>query len=304
MGSVVQDISVGFDKFWNSELAVPIEAFRARIDPQELDVWRENIRKVLESQRRGLYAKALDSRLLADLRSGAIQPVAGEVTLYTDTPEKILSPLNASEQAILAVELVRRLRAASEKVIIVTPYFVPQDKGADLFEELLARGVKIQIVTNSLASTNHVPVHAGYTRYRKRLLQAGAEIYEIRADSPSPENDWGHAPEKRTLHSKATVIDNGSIFVGSLNFDPRSVYINTEMGIFIDSAEIGEPFTQRLVEELGRVTWRVELDGKGSLRWIYDVDGEYLVSSKEPGTSWWRRFQAGFYKLLPIENQL
>jgi putative cardiolipin synthase len=304
MGAVVEDISRGFDKFWNSDLSVPIEAFEIDVDLEDLNRWRTEIQVRLKNQADSLYATALNSKLLADIRSGAIEPVAAEVSLYTDTPDKLQSKMGDRDHAVLAVELARRFRAASKEIIIVTPYYVPRSGGAEFVEELLARGIRVIIVTNSLASTNHVAVHSGYSRYRKRLLKAGAEFYEVRADSPTDENEWGHAPEMMTLHSKATVIDRESIFVGSLNFDPRSIYINTEMGIFIDSPEVGALFTERLAEELGKVTWQVDLDDKGKLRWTYDAGGETILSTKEPGTSWWRRFQVGLYKLLPIEGQL
>ena len=209
-----------------------------------------------------------------------------------------------ADQAILAVELARRFRAATDEIIIVTPYYIPQKAGAELVEELLAKGVRVIIVTNSLASTNHVPVHSGYARYRKRLLRAGAEFYEVRVDATPEENAWGYSPESVTLHSKATVIDRETIFIGSLNFDPRSIFINTEMGLFIESEEAGKAFTENMIEELSRITWRVDLDEKGKLRWTFDYGDEHIVVNREPQASLWRRIQVGFYRLLPIESQL
>jgi putative cardiolipin synthase len=149
-----------------------------------------------------------------------------------------------------------------------------------------------------------VAVHSGYARYRKRLLQAGAEMYEIRADFIGKDVDWGHKPDKVTLHSKASVIDRETIFVGSLNFDPRSILINTEMGVFIETPGIGATFTRNILDDLRRVTWKVELDREGQLRWTYDWKDEHLVVDKEPQTSWGRRFKAGLYGMLPIEGQL
>ncbi len=304
MGAVVEDISAGFDAFWNSQLSVPIEAFQTRVDPETLAEWRVLVNKTLQGQRTGLYATALNSRLLEDLRSGKLRPVVADTTLYTDTPEKISAAMGDSEQAILVSELARRLRAATDQVIVVTPYYVPQKLGAEVMEELLGKGVRVIVVTNSLASTNHVPVHSGYARYRRRLLLAGAEFYEIRADSAIAENDWGNTPEKKTLHSKATVIDRQTIFIGSLNFDPRSIYINTEMGLFVDSHEAGGTFTDELLRNLPAATWKVDLDERNKLRWTYDNGADREVVYKEPGASWWRRFQVGFYRLLPIESQL
>lgn len=304
IGEVVRDISDGFDAFWNNDLSVPIEAFQTRVDPGALDEWRVAVKETLEGQKTGLYATALNSKLLDDLKTRKLRPAIADASLFTDTPEKIAAAIGDGEQAILVAEFARRLRAATDEVIIVTPYYVPQELGAELVEELLGKGVRVMVITNSLASTNHVPVHSGYARYRKRLLAAGAEFYEIRADGVTAENDWGNKPEVKTLHSKATVMDRHTIFIGSLNFDPRSIYINTEMGLFIDSDELGGRFTDLLIDGLSSAAWKVDLDENDKLRWTYDHEGQREVVYKEPGASWWRRFQVGFYRLLPIESQL
>jgi cardiolipin synthase C len=304
LGSVVEDISAGFDSFWNSELSVPMEAFGVQVDPAKLEDWRAWIRAMMTNQRDGMYQTALNSELLRQISAGEREPVVAETTLITDLPEKLQSEMGDREQAVLAVELARRFRAASDEIIIVTPYYIPQAAGAELVEELLAKGVRVVIVTNSLASTNHVAVHSGYARYRKRLLKAGAEFYEVRVDVTAEENAWGHQPGALTLHSKATIIDRETIFVGSLNFDPRSIFINTEMGMFIESSEAGAEFTESIKQGLARSAWRVDLDEKGKLRWTFDDGDEHLVVHKEPQASLWRRIQVGFYRILPIESQL
>jgi putative cardiolipin synthase len=304
IGPVVPEIGAAFDTFWNSELAVPVEAFDIKIDPADLDIWREYISKKAGESANGIYAQAVNSTLLRDIKERRIQPTAAQAVLITDSPEKLLNEVGDRELATLAAELGQRFRAAQREILIVTPYFIPQESGARTIEKILAKGIRVIIVTNSLASTNHVAVHSGYARYRKRLLQAGAEIYEIRADFIGKDTDWGHKPTQVTLHSKASVVDRETIFIGSLNFDPRSILINTEMGLFIDSVEVGGVFTQRLLDGLPRVTWKVDLDDKGKLRWTYAWDGERQVLHEEPQASWGRRFMAGLYGILPIEGQL
>lgn len=304
IGPVVDQVSTGFDAFWNSELSVPIEAFKVKVDPAKLDSWRETIRKTVTTQRDGLYSAALNSRLIRDLREGKRVPTVAHAELFTDTPEKLQTAVGDREQAILAVELARRFREADKEVIIVTPYYIPQEGGAALVEEMLARGVRVIIVTNSLASTNHVAVHSGYARYRKRLLRAGAEFYEVRFDSVLDESQWGHQPEGVTLHSKATVIDQDTIFIGSLNFDPRSIFINSEMGLFVEAGSTGMRFRDDVMAGVREIAWRVDLDEKGKLRWTYENGDDHQVLYSEPQASWWRRFQVGFYRLLPIESQL
>jgi cardiolipin synthase C len=304
IGEIVDDVQAGFDKFWNSELSVPMEAFKVKTDPAKLDKWREFIRQTVSAQREGMYATALNSQLFQDLDSGKRKPSVAPASLFTDAPSKLQADIGDREEAVLAVELGRRFRAAQKEILIITPYYIPQKSGAEMIEDLLAKGIRVIIVTNSLASTNHVAVHSGYARYRKRLLQAGAEFYEVRADAVHNENQWGHTPDSVTLHSKATIIDRETIFIGSLNFDPRSIYINTEMGLFIESGESGKAFTESVIEELSRITWRVDLDDKGKLRWTYENGDQREVVNNEPHAGWWRRFQVGFYRLLPIESQL
>jgi putative cardiolipin synthase len=208
------------------------------------------------------------------------------------------------ELAELALEITRRFREAETEVLIITPYFVPGKKGVETLIELMNRGTRVVVITNSLASTNHLPVHSGYARYRKPLLQAGAEIYEIRADAVRLNEDAVEQPDTLTLHSKATIIDRDTVFVGSLNFDPRSVLQNTEMGLFIESEEIGGALFEAVRDSLGEATYKVTLDGDGDLLWTRVDQPAAEPLRKEPQTSWIRRFMAGFYGLLPIESQL
>ena len=304
IGPVVEEISAGFDQFWNSDLAVPMDAFDIAVDPAELTKWREFMTREIAGSKDGIYSRAVNSTILQDIRDGVRKPVVAQAALVTDSPEKLQGAMGDVELAVLAVEIGRRFRAAKREIIIVTPYFVPQAQGAALLEEIVSSGVRVVVVTNSLASTNHVPVHSRYRKYRQQLLAAGVEFHEIRADSVGEENAWGLKPELVTLHSKASVIDRNTIFIGSLNFDPRSLVINSEMGLFIESDEAGEGFAAAIFADLGRSTYRVELDERDKIRWVYDYDGTREVLSKEPQASWGRRFMVNLYRLLPIEGQL
>jgi cardiolipin synthase C len=304
LGPVVEQVSAGFDEFWNSELSVPVAAFNISVDPAELDTWRAKIAAELDRGSAGIYGRAVNSPVLADLREHRLEPIAARATLVSDSPEKLQSAVGDAQLATLARETGRRFRAATREIIIITPYFIPLATGSELVEELLGKGIRVVIVTNSLASTNHVPVYSHYTRYRKRLLRAGAEFYEIRAERPGKNNAWGHRPDLATLHSKVTIIDRATIFVGSLNFDPRSLLINSEMGLFIESQPAAHKLTETLAEEIPRVTYKVDLDEQGELRWTYQFGDQHEVLTKSPQTTFGRRFTAGFYRLLPLEKQL
>ena len=304
IGPVVEQVSAGFDTFWNSELAVPVEAFDIRVDPARLEDWRREMKAELDRGDYGLYGRAVANPLVEDISEHRVEPLAAWTTLVSDSPEKLLKPVGKAGQAVLAEEKAGRMHAARREVIIITPYFIPMESGALLIEDLLARGVQVVVITNSLASTNHVPVYASYAKYRNRLLRAGVRFYEIRADETGGQNAWGNRPEMVTLHSKATVVDRDTVFIGSLNFDPRSILINTEMGMFIDSRQAATRLADVIYQELPRVSYSVELNEKGAPRWIYRHSGMEEVHDTPPQTSWWRRFMAGFYGVLPLENQL
>jgi len=305
VGPAVADVAIGFDAYWNSELAVPIEAFGKKVRTEQLADWREYVNREVASAENGIYAPAVTtSKIKAAWEQGAGFS-AGPATVVIDNPAKLTGAVGDAELATLAVDIGRRFREAQSEIIIVTPYFIPQKGGAQLLADILAKGVRVVVITNSLASTNHIPVHSRYSKYRKTLLAKGVEFYEIRADRPGQESEWGFSPEAITLHSKASLIDRKTIFVGSLNFDPRSILLNTEMGLFIESPTLGSGFTQSILEALPEATFRVSLDADGKTRWYWAPDGQpHEVYTSEPLASMGRRFMATLYKLVPIEGQL
>ena len=159
------------------------------------------------------------------------------------------------------------------------------------------------ILTNSLASTNHSSVHAVYARYRKPLIRQGIELYELRpiADG-SAVGDVD--PARLTLHSKVAVVDRRSSFVGSFNLDPRSLYINTELGMVVESDEIARAMAASGLESLKTVAYRLQLTRRGRLNWHYRSGGQDRVATTEPDTSFWRRLLTRLMGLLPIEGQM
>jgi len=161
------------------------------------------------------------------------------------------------------------------------------------------------VVTNSLSSTDVSPVHAGYSRSRKALLEAGVELWEIRDDPIRRDRQrrgLGHSAS--SLHTKAFAIDRRYLFVGSFNFDPRSVNINTEMGIVVDSPSIAAAALDHLFQALPAHAYRLRLDADGDIEWMARENNTEVIYWAEPHTSFWRRFTVGFLRLLPIEAQL
>ena len=172
-------------------------------------------------------------------------------------------------------------------------------------KEASASGIQVSIITNSLAANNQKTVHGGYAPARKPLLKAGVRLYEVRPDARVSGTDFVDASSARaTLHTKAFVIDRRKVFIGSFNFDPRSAFINTEMGVIIDDPQLGADFVAGLESALPGATWEAYLNDKNKVAWKGSNGDATTHYTKEPMTSWWQRFKAGVYRLLPIRSQL
>jgi putative cardiolipin synthase len=303
-GEIVPELSHSFDVFWNSELAVPMEAYGVPTKKEGLEKWQQHMQEVVSGERPSAYASAINSPLLTQIQEGELQPYVSSADFVYDVPDKLLVARRSREYRALVTELRNRMEAAGSEIVVITPYFVPRDEGAEWIEEICGRGIRLVVITNSLASTNHVAVHSGYARYRRRVLAAGAELYELKVDEIPRLTQNRTEIESVTLHTKAVVIDREELFVGSLNFDPRSIAINTEVGLFIHSPEMARDFAELVQQDLPKYTYRVALNEQGKLRWHYDYGDEHRTYTSEPQAGAWLRFKAGFYRLLPIEDQL
>jgi putative cardiolipin synthase len=199
--------------------------------------------------------------------------------------------------------LYEALINARTEIIFISPYYVPGPGNVQLVRDLAAKGVRIVILTNSLASNNHVPVHSAYARYRRDVIRAGAELYEARANAARELQGSEDAPDVLTLHTKGILIDRKQLFVGSLNLDPRSIEINAEMGLLIDSEEMVGSMTEDMDEGLVSLCYRVRENNKGKLEWHGRINNRKVIETKEPLTGWWLRSKAWFMKIAP-ESQL
>jgi len=189
--------------------------------------------------------------------------------------------------------------------VIVSPYFVPRKSGVEGFAALQKSGVDVTIVTNSLAANNQFTVHAGYGPSRKSLLQAGIKLYEVRPDADVAGSEFvAFSGATATLHTKAFVVDRKSVFIGSFNFDPRSVNINTELGVIIHDPTLASFFVDSFNSKLPTQTYEVFLNAKEQLRWRTYNDGQEVTFDKEPETTWGDRFKVGIVRILPVRGQL
>ena len=303
IGSVAAKVSDEFDLFWNDSRSVPMEAFDEEVRPRDLEDVRADLGSDVLGEYRAVYAKALDSQLIHDLYDDRVPLYPAKADVITDDPAKLANKISEDQQTLVNYLAALAVKAKSE-IIVVTPYFVPGRAGVEFWRGIAASGVRVIILTNSLASNNHIAVHSGYAKYRRPMLDAGAELYEARANAVDEVHSGaGVTPERLTLHTKAVIIDRKLVFVGSLNMDPRSIDINTEMGIVIRSPDMAADLAEGILEDLPEFAYRVELQDNGKLQWHCTIDGAEVIETKEPLSTGGQRFAAFLMKIVP-EQQL
>ena len=304
VGPVVRDASPVFDDFWNSAFAVPYAAFVDTPPTRaDADAAIAEMRAKMASERLPYPIDEEVDALTAEMQDVRDSLIWAPVRVLYDPPEKAED--KASHNIFSVLEAL--VSNAQQEVLIENAYFVPRDRGVELTAALHARGVKVRVLTNSLASNDVLAVHSGYQKYRDDLLENGVEIYELRPDSTMDRLRWSGLPSLKSragLHAKAMVVDRRYVVVGSYNLDPRSADINTELALLVDSPAFAEMVAEFFNDGVKpENSYRVTLEG-GRLRWMTSDGGTVRVYTKEPETSWWTRFKVDALGLLPIHSML
>ncbi|USD38863.1 phospholipase D family protein [Ferrimonas sp. SCSIO 43195] len=301
IGPAVIDISTQFDDYWNSDYAIAVDAL---LDAQPI-ANRDDITRTFEQrietdkkQQQAYINSLYQTELVAHLERGELPLYWSDARVIADSPHKANS--DGTESSLMVDALEKEFRHSSDSLLLVSPYFVPGQAGADNLVAMAERGLSISIITNSLAATDVVAVHSGYQGYRRQLLKAGIALYETKRRPGVKPGSWA-ASSRASLHAKTMVFDHRTLFVGSFNLDPRSAQINTEMGVLFDSPQLAELMTQSLLQQLPKFTYRLSLEDD-ELRWHDDQNGTVLTT--EPDASVWRRMGAWLMTWLPIEDQL
>jgi cardiolipin synthase C len=311
-GPAAQAASAVFDRFWNSRWAVPA----LHLTPPRagrLDALRRRLAEFCAHQRRFPYPEAPateDAERALDASVPRLEWAPVEV--LADEPEKIESAGTSD----IARRLVEETAEVRESLRIEVAYLSLPAASIDRMSALVRRGVSIRVLTNSLATTDVVAAHAGYEATRRRLLEAGVELHELRPG--------GHGPFKRlmppvksraSLHSKAVVFDDDRVFVGSFNLDPRSLRLNTEIGLWVRDRALAAQVAAWIDSGCGfERSWRLELRPRrvvanGRLMTVHELiwvgrrsDGTEEVRTHEPRATFWRRALARLLSWLPIEG--
>lgn len=300
-GPIVRDLSALFDDFWNSRWAVPLSTFLDDNGPEAppTDLAARLNRRSQDSQTRPFELAAARQEARQALDGVETELVWAPARVLADRPDK---PITAHPG--LLTDLVESGdAAAAEELLIEVAYFIPGEWGTDRLCALAARGVTVAVLTNSFTSNDVALAHAGYTEYRRDLLDCGVELFELRADAAMVEREWiwTSASSRASLHTKAAVIDRDRVFVGSFNMDPRSARLNTEIALLIESPRLAAQLAEHVREGMAPENAYGLVLHDGDVAWRTTA-GDVLTT--EPGTGPFSRFGLWLGRFLPIESLL
>jgi len=312
-GPVVSQVSDQFDTYWNHEAVVPVYAFKQNTaTASDLEKLRNSLAEFRQSALDSPYADDVRFAEVADALRGEVYPAyVGEAEVVYDNPDK---GLGKSQDEITTMRdlMVPYAEKATKEIMLISPYFVPGESGVQGWVDVVEKGVSVGLLTNSYGSTDAGVVHAGYSRYREPLLAGGVQLFEVKASSRKERRAGSVAYKSAaSLHTKVFIFDRETIFVGSLNLDPRSIDINTEMGIVFHSPEMAGEMASALdkqglehVYELKLVRSPAESKGEfttytWNIEWLERVDGETIRHTSEPGVGAWESILLFFNGLAP-----
>lgn len=296
-GTVVNQISRGFDDYWNSEYAMQVTQSQVALEISDHSRNDELLEEI-----KGL---GFDTRLT----QGDLKWHDSKVTALQDRASKIGWKGEAQNHEHLGRQISRLSGDLAKELLIVSPYFVPGLGGVAQLCALTERGIQVRVITNSLAATDVLAVHAGYERYRKPLLECGVRLYEIRADGSTPHRGLANLRVKSSgsfrvsLHAKIMVMDQTKVFVGSMNIDPRSLRTNTENGVLIDNPDLASLLEQGISSEMGNTAYELGLEG-GELRWHTETPEGWATYRQEPLANGWIKFKINLISIFAIEDLL
>lgn len=294
-GRMARDANSMFDHFWNSEWLATAAALTTLPDPELAQTgWQGLQERIRTAEELGSISREPRdwsgelSALELELRPGTGYLVYDEVAASDVTQNMLASMFSLFEQA-------------EQELLITNAYIIPGKPAIELLRQLADRGVDLRILTNSLASHDVPAVNSHYEPWRDDIVATGTALYELRAD-PHIQAIVDSPPVAGQfvgLHTKAAVIDAHTVFVGSMNLDPRSAAINTEMGAVIDSPELAQDLRTVMLRDMsGENAWRVELSDRGRLQWTND---EETVTS-QPTRGFLQNVMNVIFKIVPKEQ--
>ena len=317
-GPIARQLSTTFDEYWNNGLSIPAKAFSAgKSTKAVLDEHRQDLKeesKQLKADGVDYVKRVASGEPFNGMVSGRLPLIWAPAQLVCDSPDK---------KKVESGEMVGRLMhravadatiAVQSELLMVTPYLIPGKEGMKLFKELRQRNVRVRVLTSSLESSTVLPAQAGYMHYRVPLLESGVELYEIRSLLGNSRGSGQTAAMSRfgnySLHAKLFVLDRQRLFIGSMNFDQRSMHLNTEIGLIIDSPALAQQVAARfeaMVQPVNSYLLALRKNDAGrapSLVWQTQEAGTAVTYDVEPARSDWQRTKVNILTLLPMDKEL
>ncbi|GAB5337787.1 phospholipase D family protein [Pseudomonas fluorescens] len=315
VGPVAEQLGHSFDQYWNSALSKPIDDFVSS-SPSKGDLAAARVRlqnSLAESrqQNHALYNRLRTYQTQPRMNIWRRELIWAWNQALWDAPSKVLAEADPDPRLLLTTQLAPELEGVNHELIMISAYFVPGQPGLVYLTGRADAGVSVSLLTNSLEATDVPAVHGGYAPYRKALLEHGVKLYELRRQPGDPSGGSGPHLFRRgafhgsdsSLHSKAMIFDRQKSFIGSFNFDPRSVLWNTEVGVLVDSPELAEHVRNLALQGMSpALSYQAKLQD-GQVVWVTEDNGQLHTLSREPG-SWWRRFNAWFATSVGLERML
>lgn len=314
-GSAADEIVHSFDEYWNDDYAFPVKQL---VNPRHYTLRFEGLKEQLEQHDREVYVQnyldlASRSHAFENWLNNSIQLDWVKAEVVKDPPSKIKA--KAKKEEHLNFQLLNSLDKPTQNVDIISAYFVPEKKGAKQLEQLADNGVKVRVLTNSFKANDVPVVHAFYAKYRQDLLENDVQLYEF-LSTPDSENLNINTVElakkakvnikglsRSSLHAKLMALDEKQVFIGSFNFDPRSAYLNTEIGVLLYSPQLAKAVHHTMDQNLSKYAYKLVLNAENKINWkIKLADGSIRTYEKEPKMKWWQRASMKVVAWLPIEG--
>ncbi|WP_257221515.1 phospholipase D family protein [Acinetobacter sp. YH12145] len=315
VGAASDEIIHSFDEYWNDDYAFPV---RQLVNPRHYSLRFDSLKQQLDDyNQEATVVNYLDlanrSHAFDDWLNNKIQFDWVKAEVVKDSPSKIKS--KAKKEEHLNFQLLNRLDKPEQSVDIVSAYFVPEKKGAERLKNLRADGVKVRVLTNSFQANDVPLVHAFYSKYRQDLLEHDVQLYEFlsRPDAENLNTNTKELAEKSkvslkglsrsSLHAKLMAIDEKQVFIGSFNFDPRSAYLNTEIGVLLNSPRLAKAVHYTMDENLSKYAYKLVLNADQQINWKIKLsNGQTRIYPREPKIKWWQKAGVKFISWLPLEG--
>ncbi|WP_130802402.1 phospholipase D family protein [Acinetobacter ihumii] len=313
VGSAVDDIVDSFDDYWNDKYAYSVINI---VNPNTHYLRYPELKRQLDEHYelanvQNYLNLAARSHAFDQWFNGSIQFDWVQAKVVKDSPDKIRA--KAKKEQHLNFQLIKNLEKPEENIDLVSAYFVPEKEGAQHLSQLAQNGVQVRVLTNSYKANDVPVVHAFYGKYRQQLLENGVQLYEfLPSIDDEPDKNTEELSKKAeislkglsrsSLHAKLMTLDQKQVFIGSFNFDPRSAYLNTEIGVILNSPTLAKSIHQTMDQQLTHYAYKLVLDANHKINWYRQTPTSTKIYKKEPRMKWWQRIGIKMVSWLPIEG--